>query len=249
MNFLNILRSSIFYITILLLTFATTTTHGQFGAKFSLVADKGCAPFTVSVIDSSGAPPGNVNVYNYGEIATVTQDTFYTYTTPGIYMINQLVPNGNPRDTSIFVEVVAPVAPIYNLSNCKGSEAFFYGDDPLYQAFWVDWGDGNSEIILNKQIRQHNYGVLGNFTVTVQGMMDPSSTEMGLANINCSTSTTFLSLILDIVPGTIDRIESLNRDSLMLNFAINNQTSYYLEMSVNGSSSFNIIDTRNGPTF
>ncbi len=231
------------YIIALCCIFTSLTAQAQFGAEFYVVSDIGCGPFTVSVIDSSGAPPQNVNVYNYGEGSSVTQDTFYTYTSPGTYEITQTVPLGDPRDTSLTIRVVEPTTPTYNLSNCKGTDAFFHGDDTLYEAFYVSWGDGNSEVILNGQIQQHSYGSLGTYNVTVQGMMDPNQSPSELANISCSSSFTSLNLVADIVPGTIDVIDVLNQDSILLNFTIDPNTSYYLEMSQNGSSNFSIQDT------
>jgi len=230
------------------------------GGDFMVVSNEGCNPFTVSVInlyelpavcdtnpDSSVCKP--VTVYQYSEGLSQSNDTFYVYTNPGIHKITQLVAGRTPRLDSLFIRVVEPIPPSFILSNCKGSEAFIYAEDTLYNAYFVDWGDGTSEKVPKGQINQHDYGSLGTFSVTVTGLMDSSMSETDLANINCLSTPQDITLIDDIIPGKIDQVEVMNGDSVLLNYSIDTGTSYYLEVSLNGSSNFTIVDTLAYGTF
>lgn len=221
--------------------------HAQFSAQLSAVSDQGCSVFTVSIVDESGAPAGEIRNYNYG--AGEVLDTFFTYTTPGVYKIVQTIQNANPRQDSIFIEVIAPETPEFILANCNGTEAFVYANDDFYNAYWVDWGDGNTGQLNPRELLTHDYGTLGSFNVTVKGLMDPTVSDTELANLNCFSTTRQLNLSSGFVPAVINRIEVLNNDSIRLTYTLDEDFAYYIEMSENGSTSFLPIDTISSADF
>jgi len=242
LNFYTGLNFTRIYIVFLFFVLAAENCFGQFGADFTVVSNVGCDPFTVSVINLSTAPPSEVITYNYDNTVE-TNDTFHVYTSPGEYWIVQTVANANPRQDSVLVRIVEPVPPKFILANCKGTGAFFLGKDTLYNAYYIDWGDGNNEIVNKGTLAQHDYGVLGSFNVGIKGLVNASLSETDQANLNCSFVIENIIIVNDIVAGKINRIEVLNPDSILLNHTIDPQTSYLVEMSTNGSSSFSTIDT------
>ncbi len=221
--------------------------HAQFSAQLSATSDRGCNTFTVTIIDESGAPSGEIRNYNYG--AGETLDTFFTFTSPGVYEITQTIQNADPRRASIFVEVIAPESPRSILANCQGTEAFVYANDDFYPAYWVDWGDGNTGQVSPGDLLTHDYGVLGTFNVTVKGLMDPAIPDAGLANLNCLSTTRQLTLTSAFVPAEINRVEVLNDDSIRLNYTLEEGFAYIVEMSTDGSTAFTALDTISSDDF
>ena len=44
--------------------------------------------------------------------------------------------------------------------------------DTLYEAFEIDWGDGNFEIGPAFSLISHDYGIIDTFSVTVKGLIN-----------------------------------------------------------------------------
>ncbi len=215
------------------------------GAKFSVESDRGCAPFTVHVIDESTAPAAEVRTYNYNDPNVVggNDDTnliSYTYNTPGTYYIVQTIQNVIPRTDTVMVTVLDPTEPEYSIVNCEGTSLTFFPGNDDYNGWVIEWGDGNETSLVRGQIAQHDYGVLGDFTIQVYGLADGLALSTADANNSCGTSSTNVTLTGTLAPATFQSAAVANLDALNgvidLQFFTGEQTLYQLEYSINGGA-------------
>jgi gliding motility-associated-like protein len=218
-----------------------------YGAKFSINSDIGCAPFTVVVTDESGAPDTIAVNYDWGDGSPLDADTVHAYINPGTYDIIQTVANGNPRQDTLQITVVEPVNPTFNLFKCRGTRGSIVITDASYQEYYVDWGDGNSDIILPGVPTSHDFGALGNYIVSVKGMISASGDPVDSANVNCSTSQG--SLLLDDIlpPAVIDTVKVTTHDTtngeISIHYNVGPNTLYVLEYQTDGAGPFTAVDT------
>ena len=145
-----------------------------------------CNPFTVVVTDLSGAPNGTAINYDWGDGSEIDSTEFHTYTQEGIYTIIQTVANAEPRQDTIVIEVIDQYPPEFYLFNCKGTSGSVMVRDTLYEAFEIDWGDGNTEIAPAFSLISHDYGIINPFDVTVKGLINGSQSPVDSSNLNCS---------------------------------------------------------------
>ena len=219
------------------------------GAKFSVNSEKGCNPFTVVVTDLSGAHDTTAVNYDYGDGSPLDSTEFHTYTQPGIYTIIQTVANADPRQDTVDVEVINQYPPEFYLFNCKGTFGSVIVQDTLYEAFEIDWGDGSFEIAPPFSLISHDYGIISVFDVTIKGLINGAQSPGDSSNLNCSSTTKRLNMIIDILPATLDQIQVVNTDasrgSLFLNYTLVADNNYLIEIKDQNQAAFTIIDTIN----
>lgn len=219
------------------------------GAKFSVNSIIGCNPFTVVVTDMSGVND-TVNV-NYTYAVGLTEDTieYHTYNQPGIYRIIQTVANANPRQDTIFITVINQYPPEFFLFNCKGNIGSVLIRDTLYQAYEIDWGDGNTEISSASGLVSHMYAIPGTFDVTVKGLINGAQTSADHANLNCFSTTKRLNLISDIQAADIHQLQIGTTDAvngeIELSYNLAPDNNYLVEIKAQNQASFTIVDTIN----
>ena len=219
------------------------------GAKFTVNSEIGCNPFTVAVNDLSGAADTVAINYDWGDGSPLDSTEFHTYSQPGIYTIIQTVANADPRQDTVVVEVINQYPPEYYLFNCKGTFGSVMVQDTLYEAFEIDWGDGNKEIAPGFSFISHDYGIISTFDVTVKGLINGSQSPSDSSNLNCSSTTKRLNMIIDILPATIDQIQVLNTDAslgtISINYTLIPDNNYLIEIKNQNQATFTIIDTIN----
>jgi len=239
-----------YYFSILaILLFETSSAFGQFGADFEVNSDIACNPFTVVVTDLSCAPDTVAINYDWGDGSPLDSAEFHTYNQPGIYSIIQTVANANPRQDTVEIEVINQYPPEFYLFNCKGTFGSVMVQDTLYEAFEIEWGDGNSEIGPANALISHDYGVISSFDVTVKGLINGAQSANDSANINCLSTTKRLNMIVDIQPATINQIVVLNTDAttgtISVDYTLPPDNNYLIEIKDQNQASFSIVDTIN----
>ena len=222
---------------------------GQYGAKFDVNAKIGCNPFTVVVIDLSGAPDTVAINYDWGDGSPLDSTEYHTYVQPGIYEIVQTVANANPRQDTVTIEVINHYPPEFLLFNCKGTFGSVMVQDTLYEAYEIDWGDGIREFAPAYTLTTHDYGLIGSFDVTVKGLINGTQSATDSSNINCSSNTKRLNMIIDIQPATISQVQVLNTDSIngsiSINYSLQPNNNYLIEIKDQNQAVYSIIDTIN----
>ncbi|MCG8308670.1 MAG: gliding motility-associated C-terminal domain-containing protein [Cytophagales bacterium] len=219
------------------------------GAKFEVNSDIGCNPFTVVVTDLSGAPDTVAVNYDWGDGSPLDSTEYHTYSQPGTYTIIQTVANANPRQDTAIVEVINQYPPEFHLFNCKGTFGSVIVQDTLYEAFEIDWGDGNSEIAPAYALVTHNYGVISSFNVTVKGLINGSQTATDSSNINCHSTTKRLNMIIDIQPAVLNEVQVVETDntsgSISINYTLQPDNNYLIELKSQNQPGYTIVDTIN----
>ena len=221
----------------------------QYGAEFEVNSEIGCNPFTVVVNDLSGAPDTVAINYDWGDGSPLDSAEFHTYTQPGVYSIIQTVANADPRQDTITVEVINQYPPEFYLFNCKGTYGSLIVQDTLYEAFEIDWGDGNSEISPAFTLVSHDYGIVSSFGVTVKGLINGSQSATDSSNVNCYSSTKQLNMIVDIQPAFINQVQVINTDVnsgiISVGYTLPPDNNYLIEIKDQNQTTFTIIDTIN----
>lgn len=238
-----------FFLVLLILIVGFSTVSAQYGAKFSVNSEIGCNPFTAVVTDLSGAPDTVAINYDWGDGSPLDSAEFHTYSQPGFYTIIQTVANADPRQDTVIVEIINQYPPEFYLFNCKGNFGSVIVQDTLYQAFAIDWGDGNSDIVPAFSLISHDYGIISSFDVTVKGLINGTQSPVDSSNLNCSSTTKRLNMIIDIFPSTVDQIMVLNTDpvagSISVDYTLIPDNNYLVEIRDQNQNTFNIIDTIN----
>ena len=238
-----------FFCSLFFLIFASSIAYAQYGAEFSVNSEIACNPFTVVVTDLSGAPNGTAINYDWGDGSEIDSTEFHTYTQEGIYTIIQTVANAEPRQDTIVIEIIDQYPPEFYLFNCKGTSGSVIVRDTLYEAFEIDWGDGNTEIAPAFSLISHDYGIINPFDVTVKGLINGSQSPVDSSNLNCSSTTKRLNMIIDILPATINQIQVLTTDatsgSISIDYTLVPNNNYLIEIKDQNQATFTIIDTIN----
>jgi gliding motility-associated-like protein len=227
--------------------------HAQdYEAKFTVNSGIGCDQFTVVATDLSGVPDDITVIYLWGDGTVWEADTAHTYQEPGIYTIIQSVANAVPRYDTAVVEVIEHYPPEFNLFSCKGRSATIQVIDTLYEAYEVDWGDSDKEIIVANEMNSHTYAVFNNYDVTVKGLINGNQTATDSSNINCSSTTKTLNMIDEMEAASISQIEVLDTDiftgRIAVDYELKPDNNYLIEIRSQSSSFFTIIDTINRTT-
>lgn len=240
---------SIFY-SLVCLFFSHSLLYAQnYGAKFEVNSEIGCDQFTVVATDLSGAEDKIAVNYDWGDGSPLDTAVAHTYDQPGIYTIIQTVANADPRQDTVVVEVIDHYPPEFLLLNCKGMSASVIVRDTLYEAYEIQWGDGNSDIVLANALNSHAYNAFNNFDVTVKGLINGSQSATDSSNFNCSSNTKRLNMIVDMAAAAITQIQVVDTDvgngKLSIDYALAPDNNYLIEIREQNQASFIIIDTIN----
>jgi gliding motility-associated-like protein len=240
-----------FFVNIAVTSFAwiflTPEILAQYGADFDVNSESGCAPFTVVVNDLSGAPDTIAVNYDWGDGSPLDSGTVHTYTVPGNYTIIQTVANGDPRQDSVDIEVIEPLEPVFSVFNCKGTFGSILVQDTLYEEYFVDWGNGSSQIVSADMIVSHDFGVNASFLITVKGLKNGSQAPNDSSNIRCGEGTQMLTINNVIPSGSMTSVTVTSIDSLTggidLNYVLDPDASYLIEYQIDGTGPYVVADT------
>ena len=232
-----------------LLAFCVSLMAQPYAAEFVVNSEIGCNQFTVVVTDLSGAPDTVAINYDWGDGSALDTATSHTYSQAGLYSIIQTVANANPRQDTVIIEVINHYPPEFMLLNCKGSSASVLVRDTLYDAYEISWGDGFSEVVQAYTPVFHSYAVFNNYDVTVKGLINGTQSSSDLSNLNCSSNTKRLNMIIDIQSATINEIRVLNSDlingGISVNYSLEPNNNYLIEIRNQTEAGFTVIDTIN----
>jgi gliding motility-associated-like protein len=231
-------RYTAFIVLLLTIPFAdllgqsSTSLGGRFEADFV----KGCAPLTININEIDGLDPDLTRVYDYEYVAGGPVDpvnlTTHTYTTPGEYMILQVIQNITPRTDTLYVEVLEPLQPEFTISNCEANGIFIDITDGYYDRFVIDYGDGSGQDTVTATTLSHIFAGQGIYDITVQGLFDDAAT-------NCGVGTQTITTINSLQAGQLDRVEVLDASSIEVGFSnLNPNIQYRLEVAQNGATNF-----------
>lgn len=203
---------------------------------------RGCAPFTVELVDCSGA---TTIFYNYGDGSAQTQQNTYTYTQPGLYAVTQYIQKpGQTQADSLqvqnYIEVLAAPQPVFDIKLCSDNAVFLSIPDQNYEEYTINWGDGITQTVPRGTINipPHKYN-FAPATITVTGNYVPG---------NCGGSNAVIvDPIANIIPAEIQSVSTLAKDPLngvvQIVFASNENFEYEVAQKASNETSFTLIKT------
>ncbi|MBX2965865.1 MAG: gliding motility-associated C-terminal domain-containing protein [Cyclobacteriaceae bacterium] len=212
--------------------------------RFQVDERKGCAPLTVTIIDTdlqgtgpcTGTNPCDIS---WGDGSVQQQNVFtHVYTQPGTYTLRLLHQNvGAPDEIQI---VVTPnIQPTFNVFTCSGNEVQVRVTDTNYDAYIINFNDGSPEVQVPKgslATANHTYASSGNKNISVRGK-DVNADD------NCGSNTQIVEALTTLPAPFINQLNVINADRIDLNFAGANNIQYRLEIATNNNTSFQLAQT------
>jgi len=179
--------------------------QGSCAPCFTANETVGCAPFTVTLADCSGAAP-NV-FYDYG-IAGQTprpQNTF-TYNTPGTYQITQLLNtcgNGGVTSNPLTITVLPNSSPQFNVILCSNRTVRVNVTDQDFPNYRISFGDGNSINTAAGSSQLYTYPNTNPVTIRVNGVS-------ASGNVTCGGSSQQVTPLVSLPLPTVNQVRVIN---------------------------------------
>lgn len=210
--------------------------------RFQVDQIKGCAPFTVNITDADLPQTGECTsnkpcLMSAGDGTPQSQNKFsITYANPGTYKLSILYGSIGADDITITVD--QNIKPPFEIYACANNQAVVKVTDNHYDQYVIDFqNDGTPEKIIpfsNNAIAQFNYGSAGTFNIAVRGR------DLNAAD-QCDAEVLPFTTLATLPTPTITTLTAIDPTSLKLDFTVQNNIQYKLEIAVNGASSFQVF--------
>lgn len=215
--------------------------------RFQVNEIKGCAPFTVTIINTNvittgECTPGKPCLMDYQGNGSQQQNLFtFTYTTAGTFKLSVLYQSIGADD--IMITVDPNIQPEFEVYTCSGLQTSIKITDKGYDQYFIDFNsDGINEVAMpngNNQSATHNYGVAGNFNISVRGK-DINSAD------NCASKVQAFTSITTLPVPQITTLSAIDATQLKLDFTPLTNIQFKLEIAVNNSNTFQQFQTLYG---
>jgi len=235
------------FITILSFVFFAGNLYAQYTSRlgrFQVDEIKGCAPFTVTIIDTNvitagECTPGKPCLMDYLGNGTQQQNLFtFTYTTAGTFKLSVLYQSIGADD--IIITVDPNIQPAFEVYTCSGLQTSIKITDKSYDQYYIDFdNDGFPEVTMpngNNQTATFNYGLAGNFNISVRGQ-DINSAD------NCTAKVLAFTSVATLPVPQITALSAIDATQLKLDFTPFTNVQFKLEIAVNNSSTFQQFQT------
>ncbi len=200
--------------------------------RFSVQNATGCAPLDVSITELDNFGSGTTRQYWYEDKSGVpTTDKNFTYSTPGVYYLVQLVGANVPqKEDSLKITVHNPAPPEFEIHNCSGHTVRVEITDSNYDKYRVNFTATNSEVIgPGITSSEFDFGTAGDYPIVVTGLYNNAVN-------NCGTNTKTITTIDNIVTPILHSVEVNNESSdgsTLLTYTLGEESIYTLEVSEN----------------
>ncbi len=215
--------------------------------RFRVDEIKGCVPFTVTIQDtnlitSGECTPGKPCLMSAGNGTPQQQNQFtITYPQAGTFTLSVLYQSIGADD--IVITVDQNIQPEFEVYTCSGFQVSIKITDKSYDQYQIDFNnDGIVETTIpnsNNQTASHNYGVAGNFNISVRGK------DINAAN-NCSAKVIPFTSVAALPAPQLTSLTALDANSVRLDFVPQTNIQYKLEIAVNNSTAFQQFQTLYG---
>lgn len=222
------------YITL----FCSFTSNAQYlsvRGDFSIDQQRGCRDLLVTVTNIN--PGTDVILYQYeGKTSSVTASANFLYSTTGGYWLFQYIQGATGQKAdSIFVEILDPVIPDFELHSCNNNDLQVIIIDTAYDVYEIDYGDGTIiQIPVSSFPPLHNYAGPAPVAVTVTGLYNTSFKRCGNKIINFTP-------VNQVLPAQFNLLTYLDDQSLIVQYNIAPNTITSLEVSLNNTSNFQLF--------
>jgi gliding motility-associated-like protein len=229
-----------------LFTLSVTFAAAQPGPCFTADITRGCVPLTVTVTNCS--TDGTQIGYDYGD-GNFTNNTSFTYTTPGIYTIRQIgnfeSSNGGDTLTRVdYIEVLDTPPPTFILSTCAGRTVEVGITDTNYDSYLINFGDGSTQVVAPNTATRRTYPdvTLRTITVTGQHITRP-------ANLACAggSSSQTITPIQALIKPVINSLTAASFTDLVIDFQTNTYLNYKIYQKTGATGAYQEIAAVNNP--
>lgn len=239
------------YIILMSLVCMQMVCHGQGPyssrkGKFTVPEKRGCAPFTVNVtIADVTLCAGNNCQLDFEGTGVLEPVLSHTYNQPGTYSIILVPPGGTTNWDTLQVEVFANIQPAFDIYACSNYDAFIRITDNNYDQYAITYDDGSPvKLVPSGSLARdtHDYLSPGSKTIRVRGR------HLNSDYTSCNEMSQSFNALQTLLPGTIDALSVLSATQIQLELSTVPNVQYRLEISVNGSGSFQQLQTVHNQT-
>ncbi len=216
-------------------------------AAFQVDEIKGCAPLTVTILDTNLITTGECTAVKPCLMSADTnappQSNQFTiiYPQPGTFKLSVLYQNIGADD--IIITVDPDIQPAFEVYTCSGLQTSIKITDKTYDQYFIDFNsDGINEVAMpnaNNQTASHNFGVAGNFNISVKGK-DINSAD------NCTAKVQAFTSVATLPVPQITTLAAVDATQLKLDFTPLTNIQFKLEIAVNNSTTFQQFQTLYG---
>lgn len=231
------------------LLLCTVLAQGQFLSRlgrFQVDEIKGCAPFTVTITNlfaGSCIPSSECFMDFLGNGQGQPNQFTFTYPTPGTFKLSVVYQNIGADDITITVDENIP--PAFDIYTCANNAVRIKVLEKSYDQLVIDFtGDGIPETIIpsgNNAIASHAYPTSGSKAISVRGR-DLNSAD------NCMANVQNFNALLTLPAPTITRAQVIDDSSIQLDFSLQPNIQYRLEIAVNGNTNFQLVQVLDSST-
>jgi gliding motility-associated-like protein len=232
---------------ILLVSAASSSLQAQYTSRlgrFKVDQVKGCAPFTVTILDANVITSGECTagkpcLMTAGNNTPAQQNQFtITYPQAGTFTLSVLYQSIGADD--IVITVDPNIAPEFEVYTCSGYKASIKITDKNYDQYFIDFNnDGTNEAAIpnsNNQVASHTYGGAGNFNISVKGR-DLNSAD------NCQAKIVPFTSLASLPVPSISMLTAVDASQLKADFTPQTNIQYRFEIAVNNANTFQLFQT------
>lgn len=232
---------------ILFFAFSASAQFNSRLGRFRVDQKKGCAPFTVTITDtnlitSGECTAGKPCLMSAGNGTAQQQNQFtITYPTAGTFTLSVLYQSIGADD--IVITVDQNIEPNFEIYACAANRVSIKVTDNNYDQYVIDFNNDNvadaTIPFSNNAVAQFTYGSTAQQTIKVRGR-DLNSAD------NCSAKIQNFTPLPVLPTPTITTLTAIDPTSLKLDFSVQTNIQYKLEIAVNNSSTFQVFQTLYG---
>lgn len=227
--------------------YVLSSVHAQYTSRlgrFQVDEVKGCAPFTVTILDTNlittgECVPGRDCLMSAGN-GTPPQPNKFTiiYPQAGTYLLSILYTSIGTDDITITVE--ENIQPEFEIYSCAGLKTSIKITNKSYDQYFIDFNnDGAIEVSMpngNNQTASHTYNAAGVFNISVKGK------DMNAAN-NCNAKVQPFTALTTLPVPQLSALTAVDETNLKLDYIPQANIQYKLEIAVNNASTFQQLQT------
>ncbi len=231
------------FLILLLLTTTTTVFAQPYVSRlgrFQVDQVKACEGFTITLTNllaanCDGTRPCRMD---YEGNNTSAQNQFtYQYTKAGTYKLSVLYQSIGLDD--ITITIVPNIQPNFEIYSCNSNGVRIKVTDANFEQYAIDFGDGSPEVFLpytnNILTPSHTYTVPPASRVTKVRGRNLNSAD------NCSAKTQTFNPIVSFPTPVIRGLTAVDASSVKLDYTTSINILYKLEIAVNNSGSFQVL--------
>jgi gliding motility-associated-like protein len=216
--------------------------------KFQVDQIRGCSPFTVNITttnlittgECTNAKPCNMDFEGNNNQKQNTFTYTYTNSTQSSVQFKLSVLYQSAGADDIIITVDPDIKPEFEIYSCNTSKVSIKVTDKTYDQYIIDF-DNNGTVDKtvpsgNNVVAQFDYVTPGSYNISVKGKKNNSAP-------NCSALIKPFTAITAIPVKELDALNSIDKNTLKIDFTPATNIQYKLEIAQNGISSFQQLQT------